>query len=101
MQKKTIAQDKAEILDLYDRLDFPSTFAILAHLSKDAMSVQYDNDEDVFIAQYADRSYIIGRNVLGRMATTNFEIGILTDLGWKKLQNLMATQEMSAQAELN
>lgn len=91
MQKRCIAEERIEILDLYEGLDFPTTFAVLAHFSKDAIAVEYEKGIDVFVAQYGDRSYILGHNVLGVEATTGFEWGVLNDQGWAELQKRIAT----------
>lgn len=90
---ETIAHEKMEFLDQFKSPTTGDIFAILAHLSEDALCVEYGHEDDIYLAQYKDKSYIIARNVLGEKPGPDFESGVLSEEGWAKIQGIIADQQ--------
>lgn len=89
---KYIAEEKMGILDLYKVPTMKDVFEILAGLGKGAVWVVYSHEEDTFLAQYKDKSYIMGKNVLGDKSNPDFESGVLSDEGWERMNKLLANE---------
>ena len=93
MSNNTIADEMMEFLDLYKAPSMKEIFEILHHLGNPASHVEYSHEDDIYLAQYKDKSYIIGRNVLGENQGTAFESGVLSQEGWAKIQGIIADQQ--------
>lgn len=101
MSNNTIADEMMEFLDLYKAPSMKEIFEILHHLGNPALHVEYSHEDDIFLAQYDDKSYIIARNVLGDAPGPDFESGVLSDEGWRSMQSYIADNRQSLCLKMN
>ena len=89
MTKKHIANLRMRAIDTDAVVDTHDMLNVLVSLGRDTVFSSYAYETDIFLAQYADRSYIIGHNVFNPKGDTTFETGLLNEEGWQKMQKVV------------